>query len=112
VLSSVLLQIISPRPLQNIECLKLLGDIIKFVMTLIVHEDNYQENDFKLIISVLDCSQHVFFVKENKRKLFLSQVLSDHGIWLDQANWRECIFISVDNKITDSIARKEKRMKG
>lgn len=41
VLSSVLLQIISPRQLQSMECLKLLGDIIKFVLTLVVHEDSY-----------------------------------------------------------------------
>jgi len=56
VLSSVLLQIISPRQLQSMECLKLLGDIIKFVLTLVVHEDSYDLNDYKLIAAVLDCS--------------------------------------------------------
>lgn len=44
--------------------------------------------------------------------MFLSAVLSDHGIWLDQSTWRECIYLSIDNKILDSVARKEKRMKG
>jgi hypothetical protein len=91
------------------DCLKLLGDLIKFIMTLIVHEDSYEQSDFKLIISVLDCSQHIFVLKENRRKLFLSTVLSDHGIWLDANMWRETIFIALDSKILDSIARKEKR---
>lgn len=38
VLTEVLHDINSPKPLQNIDCLKQIADIIKFILTLFVHE--------------------------------------------------------------------------
>ena len=60
--------------------MKLLADIIRFVMTLFVHE---QLNDYKLLYMVLECCQLVHFLAAKKRKVYLSSLIYDHGIWGD-----------------------------
>lgn len=97
VLQQVLHEINSPKSLSSLECLKELADILKFNLTLFVHEDS---NDYKLLYSILDSSHHIYHMTKNKRKLYLYTLLDDHGIWHGDAhNWRECIVEIVAVKV-------------
>ena len=107
VLTEVLHEINSPKPLMVIECHKQLADIIKFILTLFVHE---QSNDYRLLYSVLDSSHHIYFLPSNRRKQFLYTLLEDHGIWHGDAhNWHECIMEIVTLKIDDATKRKARK---
>ena len=86
--------------------MKLLADVIRFVMTLFVHE---QLTDFKLLYMVLECCQLVHYMAARKRKVYLSTLIADHGIWSDTANWRECIEYMIRLKIEDALRRKKRR---
>ena len=92
--------------LKGYECMKLIADILRFVLTLFVHE---QQIDFRLLYAILDVSQNVYFVGKKKRKIFLSTLLYDHGIWSDMRNWLDCIDFALRLKIDDAIARKKRR---
>ena len=59
VVADVLLEINSPKPLKQLECLRQLADIIKFILTLFVHE---QSNDYKLLHAVLSSSHHIYYL--------------------------------------------------
>lgn len=58
----------STRQIQSFEVLKLIADVIRFVLTLFVHE-NFQE--FRLLYTILDSSAHIFWVGPKKRKSYL-----------------------------------------
>lgn len=78
-----------PVELTNYACIKLLADIMRFVMTLFVHEHKI---DFDLLSIVLDTCQAVHYgTARSKRKVFLSSLIMDHGIWGDTTNWRDMI---------------------
>ena len=49
----ILQEINSPKRIDNLECLKLIADILRFVLTLFVHES---EADPKLLACILDSS--------------------------------------------------------
>ena len=75
-------------------------------MTLFVHE---QLNDYKLLYMVLQCCQMVYFTAARKRKVYLSSLIADHGIWSDTANWRDCIEYMLRLKMEDAYRRKKRR---
>ena len=49
-LTDIISEINQPLELENYECMKLLADILRFVMTLFVHE---QLSDYKLLYMIL-----------------------------------------------------------
>jgi len=106
VLTDILSEITQPLKLDSFDCLKLVADIQRFVLTLFVHEDF---NDFKLLYVILESSQNVFWCKEKKRKVYLSALLSDHGIWSDMNAWKECIDYMLKLKIEDAVRRKKRK---
>mmetsp|Transcript_20917 Transcript_20917/g.19976 ORF Transcript_20917/g.19976 Transcript_20917/m.19976 type:complete len:89 (+) Transcript_20917:1234-1500(+) len=79
VLAEILGEINSPKLIKSHDCLKLIADIIKFVLTLFVHEGNI---DYKMVYMILESSQFIHCVN-NHRKTFLAGILCDHGIWQD-----------------------------
>ena len=87
--------------------MKLLSDIIKFVLTLFVHEES---TDSKLFSAILDCSNNVYFL-DGKRKKSLCFYLLDHGIWSDIGSWRDCIDTQLKLKMIESEQRSKKRDK-
>ena len=93
----ILQEINSPKRIDNLECLKLIADILRFVLTLFVHE---QEADPKLLACILDCSQNLFY-QNKKRKQNISYYLVDHGIWTDTGAWRHCIEQTLKAKIAE-----------
>ena len=106
VLTDILSEITQPQELESFECLKLIADIQRFVLTLFVHEDLL---DYKLLYVVLESSQNVYFYKEKKRKVYLSALLSDHGIWSDMNVWKETIDYMLKLKIEDALRRKKRK---
>lgn len=55
----------SVRQIATYEVLKLIADVIRFVLTLFVHEDF---DEYRLLYTILDSSAHIYFVKTKKRK--------------------------------------------
>ena len=92
--------------LANYECMKLLADVVRFVMTLFVHESL---NDYKLLYMVLEASQLIHYMAARKRKVYLSTLIADHGIWGDSSNWRDTIEYMIRLKIEDAFRRKKRR---
>ena len=105
-LSDLLTDYNSAHRLHNYECLKLIADILRFVLTLFVHE---QLTDYKLLYTVLECSCQVYYASEKKRKVFLNSLLYDHGIWGDMANWRETIDYMMRLKLEDAYRRRKRK---
>lgn len=104
-LTEILSEITTPKRINNIECLRLISDIIRFVLTLFVHE---QDADYRLLSVILDCSSHMYYL-DNKRKQSLSYFLLDHGIWSDTGAWRECIEATLKYKMFESVQRIKRR---
>ena len=52
-MQDILMEITHPKKIENLECLKIIADIIRFVLTLFVHE---QDADYRLLAAILDCS--------------------------------------------------------
>eukprot|EP00354_Favella_ehrenbergii_P011182 CAMPEP_0170454182 /NCGR_PEP_ID=MMETSP0123-20130129/2525_1 /TAXON_ID=182087 /ORGANISM="Favella ehrenbergii, Strain Fehren 1" /LENGTH=113 /DNA_ID=CAMNT_0010716821 /DNA_START=1557 /DNA_END=1898 /DNA_ORIENTATION=+ len=75
-------------------------------MTLFVHE---QLSDFKLLYMVLESSQLVHYMAARKRKVYLSSLIADHGIWGDSNNWRDMIEYMLRLKMEDAYRRKKRR---
>ena len=92
--------------LANYECMKLLADVLRFVMTLFVHE---QLSDYKLLYMVLESSQLVHYMAARKRKVYLSSLIADHGIWGDSNNWRDMIEYMIRLKMEDAYRRRKRR---
>jgi len=105
VLCDILAEVTTPKRIDNIECLRLISDIIRFVLTLFVHE---QDADYRLLGIILDCASHMYYL-HNKRKQYLSYYLLDHGIWSDTGAWRVCIEINLKHKMHESIIRMKRR---
>ena len=58
---------------------------------------------------VLESSQLVHYMAARKRKVFLSSLLADHGIWGDTNNWKDMIEYMLHLKIEDAYRRKKRR---
>ncbi len=52
-IKEVLQEITTPKCIYNIECLKMISDILRFVLTLFVHEESI---NYELLITILDAS--------------------------------------------------------
>ena len=105
-LTDIISEINQPLELENYECMKLLADILRFVMTLFVHE---QLSDYKLLYMILQICQLVYYPAARKRKVYLSSLIQDHGIWSDTSNWRDCIDYMIRLKMEDAYRRKKRR---
>lgn len=100
-MTEILSEITANKFINNIECLRLIADILRFVLTLFVHEEGC---DFRLMAVILDASQYLYF-SSNRRKQYLSYYLVDHGIWTDTGAWRDCIEAHLKFKMSESVER-------
>ena len=55
----------------------------------------------------MDTSQYIYFTGSKKRKVYLHELLYDHGIWSDLHAWRDCIEMHLLARIDDAIRRKK-----
>jgi hypothetical protein len=68
-LADILMEVgTSVRQIQTFEVLKLIADVIRFVLTLFVHE-NFDE--YRLLYVILDASTHVYCLSQARRKQYL-----------------------------------------
>lgn len=89
------------------DCLNLLSDLIRFLLTLFVHE---KEIDYSLLRAMLESSSYLQFTSPHtKRKTLLTHFIMDHGIWSDIWAWKECISINIREKMEESSQRIKKR---
>lgn len=94
------------RQIRTSEVLKLISDVIRFTLTLAVHD---QLREYRLIYYILDSSSQIFTVNSKKRKQFLYNLLQDHGIWSDMSNWAHLIRFSLLMKIGEAKERQRIR---
>ena len=76
-LTEVLLEVNAPKKIEDQACMKVISDIIKYVLTLFVHE---QVTDYRLLAAILESSSNLY-QKLERRKQSLSMFLMEHGIW-------------------------------
>ena len=104
--TEILQDIKAPKRIHNLDCLKLLSDVIRFLLTLFVHE---QQIDYELLSAILDSSQFLHFL-QNNRKIYLTNYIVDHGIWSNNIRaWKECIERNVAMKMQESAERIRRR---
>ena len=103
--TEVLQEIHSPKHVQQIDCLRLMSDLIRFLLTLFVHE---KQIDFELLRAMLESSSMIFYL-QNNRKTLLTHLIMDHGIWKDIQAWKECIDANIKIKMKESSERMKKR---
>lgn len=56
-MTDVLGEINSPKRIENADCLRMIADIMRFCLTLFVHEE---VTDYRLLAAILDCSSCLF----------------------------------------------------
>lgn len=57
-MTDILAEVNQSRQIHSHECLKLIADILRFILTLFVHE---QLSDYRLFYSILECSSFLYF---------------------------------------------------
>ena len=98
----------NPRKVTQYECLKLASHIIKYILTILVHE---QLQAHRMLFTIMDSAQRIFFLKEGGRKVFLATLLADHGIWFEYERWSCCIVDQINFKIEDALRRQKRNIK-
>ena len=103
-LSNHLNSIKSPRKLESLNILKSLAEIIKYLITVSIHD---KQNDFDIILHVLGCSQFIYAIDNvSLRKILLTHLIKDHGIWQDISKWILWIYRVIENKRQEFQTRK------
>jgi hypothetical protein len=57
-ITEVFQDIMAPRPIENMDCLNLLSDLVRFILTLFVHE---QQIDYQLLRAMLESSSYLYY---------------------------------------------------
>lgn len=105
-LASLLNQITSPRKMASIDHLRCLGEIIKYLITIQVHD---KQNEADIINSVLNTSQLIFaFCEERPKKRLLTSIIKDHGVWQDNQKWIFWIYKVIERRRSASVGRDER----
>jgi hypothetical protein len=96
VISNYLNLVKAPRKLKKMSILKSLCEIIKYLITVSIHD---KQNDFEIIHAVLGCSQFIYAIDEKTmRKVLLTHSLKEHGIWQDISKWIIWIYKVIESK--------------
>lgn len=96
----------TPRCVVSLRGLQTLGELIKYLLTAIIHE---KDVNFKVIHAILNVSQMLYYqnyviemdpVEARKgrskkiirlRKYYLTQYIHDHGIWQEENIWKNVL---------------------
>ena len=82
------------RNVVSLEGLQTLGELIKYLLTAIMHE---KDVNFKVIYAILNSSQLLYFqsneegLKTQYKKYYLTQFVNDHGIWQEENIWKSVL---------------------
>lgn len=77
-LSDILVEFGKAHEIQNQDCMKMIADILRYTLTIFVHEE---VADYKFLYVILEFSQSLYISTTKNRKVYLSSLLYDHGIW-------------------------------
>ena len=95
----------SPRKLANMSIMKSLSEIIKYLITVSIHD---KQNDFEIIISVLGCSQYIYAIDETSmRKVLLTHWIKEHGVWQDISKWILWVYKVIENRKQEFVNKKK-----
>ena len=94
----------TPKEVISLRGLQVLGDLIKYLLTAIIHE---KDVNFKVIHAILNVSQLLYYqsyqkvlINENSsqpqyqyklKKTYLTQYVNDHGIWQEENIWKSVL---------------------
>ena len=94
----------TPRQVVSLEGLRTLGELIKYLLTAIIHE---KDVNFKVIHAILNVSQLLYYQSYEKieikgkdskpittyklQKSYLTTFVNEHGIWLEETIWRNVL---------------------
>ena len=95
------------RVIKSHEVIKMIGEIVRYLLTLIVHENLKDEH--RLLYTIIDSSSQIYFQKPTRRKLYLYQLVQEHGIWSDIKYWKLLLEFSLHLKLYDADRRKRLR---
>lgn len=107
-ITEILKMVGTPVCVVSLAGLRTLGELIKYLLTAIIHE---KDVNFKVIYAILNCSQQIYFQpymnveEENKldsrqrrissrlrfKKQYLTQFVNDHGIWQEENIWKSVL---------------------
>jgi hypothetical protein len=101
-ITEVLKMVGTPVCVISLQGLQTLGELIKYLLTAIIHE---KDVNFKVIYAILNSSQLVYFqqyrseeekveagtAKERFKKQYLTQYVNDHGIWQEENIWKSVL---------------------
>ena len=104
-ITEVLQELQAPRQVTDIECIKIIADLMRYLLTVFVHEKNI---DFELLRAMLEASSQIYFV-DNKRRTLVTHYVWDHGIWRDIEAWRQCIEVNIKYKVEEVAERIKRR---
>jgi hypothetical protein len=108
----------SSKQVISLEGLKCLGQLLKYMLTAIIHE---KDINFKVIHSVLNVSQLLFFKEytqstdqNNNRqykilKKYLFELINDHGIWGEEAIWKNVLQKVITFKFQEAVTKEQER---
>ena len=105
-LSDIMNEISNSYQIKDKECMKLLADILRYTLTIFVHQE---VSDFKFLYVIMEVSQNLYYSTNKNRKVYLTSQIYDHGIWQDLANWKECIDYMIRLKIEDANRRRKRK---
>lgn len=104
VVANYLSTIKSSRELPNSSLLRSLGEIIKYLLTVSIHD---KQNDYSIISAVLGSSQFIFsFDPLTMKKILLTHWIKDHGVWQDISKWILWIYKDIEDKRQGQAERK------
>lgn len=104
VVSKCLLKINSPKKLANVSTLKSLSEIVKYLITVSIHD---KQNDFEIIHVVMGCSQLIYAIDDvSMRKILLTHMIKDHGVWQDISKWILWIYKVIESRRQEFLTKK------
>jgi hypothetical protein len=84
--------------------LKSLSEIVKYLVTVSIHD---KQNDFEIIHAVLGCSQFIYAIDDvSMRKVTLTHMIKDHGIWQDISKWIIWIYKVIESRRQEFVNKK------
>ena len=116
-ITETLRQVGTARCVVSLRGLQTLGELIKYMLTAIIHE---KDVNYRVITAILNVSQLLYFQDENlnaigsirkkvNRKYYLTQCVNDHGIWQEENIWKSVLAKVLNNKFSEAVQKDKER---
>lgn len=116
-ITETLRQVGTARCVVSLRGLQTLGELIKYMLTAIIHE---KDVNYRVITAILNVSQLLYFQddetgasngkrKKVSRKYYLTQYVNDHGIWQEENIWKSVLSKVLNNKFSEAVQKDKER---